>query len=161
MGVERRKEGTKLENRVPSCFRGAAGKQSRLRQQCPGLQSWHLAPSQPGRAVLQGQLLFHSTVSGGVISAQPGDAGQWRSDDQAGPLEGREPLKAGVSRHIRPLQASAPSWLRGPWLLTPLHPSSSCHFILLLLLFWRSLTPSPLEKHVLHHHHHRYRCEPD
>ena len=73
--MERRREGTKLENRdpLPSVSEELLG--SHWRQQHPGLQGWHLASSQPGRAALQGQLLIRRMVGGGVISALPGTAG--------------------------------------------------------------------------------------
>ena len=72
-GEEKGRNKTRKQGPLPSVSEELLG--SHWRQQHPGLQGWHLASSQPGRAALQGQLLFCRMVGGGVISALPGTAG--------------------------------------------------------------------------------------
>lgn len=76
--MERRREGTKLENRdpPPSVSEELLGSKATRGSSAQDYRAGHLALSQPRRAAFQGQLLFHSMVGGGVISALPGDAGQ-------------------------------------------------------------------------------------
>lgn len=122
MGVERRREGTKLENRdpLPSVSEELLG--SHWRQQHPGLQGWHLASSQPGRVALQGQLLIRRMVGGGVISALPGTAGWCWTVKEEWP--GRTTGRAGTS----------------PWQGLATHQATTSHCP---RLPQRTLTPDP------------------